>query len=220
MRERVAATFLAIALPLQTGCVNTLPPPPPPATSIPATTVAEPDGSSGMARVLFTADLPARVESLSHGRTGQSHGRPTYGTLRQILCEVTPCTVTLPYGDHDVQFAAIDTDAGRASTVVVHVTQPTVVVNHVLGRHETGSGAVIGGLAILTGLILSGVALGAAIGGYGGTAKNFGIATAAALGGGVLVWALFPSTVQDGATNQWSPAPQGKVVGGSLGFRF
>jgi hypothetical protein len=178
---------------------------------------------SGFARTVFSSDIPARVERVDHITV-----RYREGTSRTLLCNPTPCAVTLPYGDHEVVFTAI-ADAERTSTVTVHARERTVVVNHTLGQVHHSPGQAGGAGALVFGILLVSIAAGiAAAPHHDGSVMSTDEKQALgglALGGlvsitvGGIVLAASPTTIQDGATHQWNPPPQ-KVAGGSLGFKF
>ncbi len=197
--------------------VVTLAPPAAPPPSLPAVGAPPVGADSGLARVLVSTDVPASVSRIVHVYRGPS---------RELLCERTPCALTMPYGDYELELSA-SADPDRTSTVIAHVNASTVAVNHILGvRHASpgrAPGAVLLGLGVLT--VLVGVAVagaGAKAGGSSGERTAGGEVALAGLGVialGGLVLAASPTTEQQGATTEWSP-PAAKPVGGSLGFKF
>src|SRR6476469_1903905 len=111
-RLTIVASIFALC-----GCTTRiLPPPEAPARELPSSELDAPDeGDGAMARVVITTDVPARVEMRHGGTYAARDGRVT---LDQMLCIETPCTVTLPYGDHELHFRGVR-DHGRSSTLFV-----------------------------------------------------------------------------------------------------
>lgn len=206
--------LLATSLTL-VGCAVPMAPPPAPAARMPRLSHAPPEPGEGMARVFFDTDTPAKVEQV----TGQGRRHTEWA----LLCERTPCAVTLPYGDHEVRFTGLAAREDRSSAIVVHVRRATEVVNHTLGERRAGVGSALGaGLAVVGGISL-GVAIGLARG--RASADTLEVARGAALFGlGSLgVGAFFaigdPVRYHEGATTQWSPPPA-RAAGASVGVRF
>jgi hypothetical protein len=180
-----------------------------------------------MARVLISSDAPARVTRVLT-LAGAVGVRSMRGNVEELLCETTPCAVTLPYGDHELRLVATG-DPRRAGTLVAHVHESTVVINNTLPRHNDPNGHAAGVALVLVGLLTAGSAAAAAprantdafVGGVAG------VGVAAVLAGFVLMGA-YPRTVQPGASREWSPSPASApssatssgTVGLSLGGRF
>jgi hypothetical protein len=209
------AILLGLSVMAELGCATTLPAPPLPPASMPESAIAEPEATSGMARVVFTTDVPARVERRSRVVSGRRHP-----VITEDVCSSTPCAVTMTYGDHDVWFVSL-ADSERQSKETIHVLHPTEVVNHALGK--LGSSSLAGILLVATGAALLGGAIGAAVldvdDGLSGATVALGVAGLGAVTGGIVLTAVFPATHQPGATRQWTP-PSPDVVGGSFGLRF
>jgi hypothetical protein len=167
---------------------------------------------AGMARVVLSTDLPARVVRVSALRA-TSGPRHFHGDVGELLCETTPCAVTLPYGDHEVRFTALG-DPERTDATLVHVAQSTVVVNHTLGRSHTNAGHGLGGFVLGLGVVTTFVAAGL---GMKASSSTTAPAAAAAAGfgmialGGVLM-GVAPNTEQPGVSTVWSPPP-GAIAG-------
>ena len=93
-------------------------------------------------------------------------GRGYYGPSVQTvpLC-IAPCAVTLPVGDHELLFSALDPSSDRSSTAFVHVGPEPVLVRHSLGTRRDHVGrilaaALLGGLGagtLMAGTVLLGV---------------------------------------------------------------
>lgn len=181
---------------------------------MPALETTPPEPESGMARVIFETDIRARISRVSTGKE-----------RNELLCEETPCAVTLPYGDHQVAFVALD-EGGRTSTATIHVRRPTEVVNHAVGRHHANPGTILGGVVMMAGAVLLGIGLGMAKADRqqhrqsSQTAKDLAFTGLGGIVGGGLLMAVFPGVHQEGATTQWSPEPAGRTIGGSIGVRF
>lgn len=202
--------FLSFAL-SSVACVRQLPPPPPPALHVPEGAVTE-DTASGFSRLTISTDVPARVERIA--------GVPSHrGPMRELLCSETPCTVTLPYGDHELEFEGLK-DGGRRSSTVVRLATPNEVLEHTLGTQRSSAGQVLGFMLITAGLatIITVGAL-ASSDRRAGSPDDSALQIGAGIGAGGLVlggalMAASPGTRQDGAT---SHAP---IVGGSVGVHF
>jgi hypothetical protein len=195
---------------------------------VPATSAPEVSADAGLARVLVSSDVPARVEEVKHIQVAYRHG-----TSRELLCEETPCAFTLPYGDHEILLTAMG-DPERSGSTVVHAREGTVVVNHTLGRRHVPNGQGAGVALIVLGAATAVVAAGFAesmsrkadtsAGDKQAVVGTF-VAGLGAIGLGCLFLAASPTMEQPGSTTQWSPAsappPAKRVgIGASLGFKF
>ena len=226
MSARFAFLSLFVSLSAVGCAAGTVPveAPPAPAPSMPDVGIPDVAPDAGLARVLISTDVPARVVGVAELALATHRGLAT-GTSEHLVCEATPCAVTLPYGDHELVFKALD-DPERGSTVTIHVLQSTVVVNHTLGRRHESKAPAWGSVLIGAGIIVLGVAavLAGEQGRDGSADYQPGIA-AAALGGfggiiaGGIIIRASPTTVQDGSTTEWTP-PAGAVVGASAGIAF
>ena len=219
--SRVLATLASMALFVsQTNCSRTLDPPPRPPPTMPALDEVPKEPESGMARVLISTDVPARVDRLTTGSASRGL-RASYVRLDDLLCESTPCAVTLPYGDHEIAFTSLKDGTRHSSPIIVRVRKPTEVVNHTFGRSTSNPGQVLGGLAVLTGVVLVGVALGVQVHQQKTGERSTDVPANLAMGGGLsilgggVLMAIFPGIHQEGSTTQWSP-----TIGGSFGGRF
>jgi hypothetical protein len=178
-----------------------------------------------MARVLVSTDVPARVGRLQ--TLAASDGtRRVSGTVDDLLCERTPCAVVLPYGDHELSFQATD-EPERTSSTIVHVHESAVVVNHSLGRRHASEGRGAGVALAVVGLLVTCGSLGVMSAAQKAGSAQDPSAPRAAIGVGLgllvlggLVSAAAPTTVQPGATTQWSPAQNGGSLGAALGATF
>lgn len=174
-----------------------------------------PTESSGLSRVVITTDVPSRVERFSHVEA--TRVGPVFG--REVLCAETPCTVSLPYGDHELYFDALG-DRDRHGTAFVKIRRATTVVNHTLGQSRTHPVRPLGAAVVTAGLIVlftSAVIAGAAQ--KRGTAVPQEAKPMALIGLGSIVFGgivvgITPTTVQDGATTQWTPTPA--IAGATL----
>jgi hypothetical protein len=203
------------------GCSPTvLPPPAPPPPTLPE--AAEPIGDNDgarvtMARVVVTTDVPARIS-----QAVIASPRPVW----EVTCPSTPCTLYLPYGDHELRFEGL-ADPERSSLVLVDARHPTEIVNHTLGRTHTSVATHLGVALLVTGVLASLVVVSAARveNGIGhtppeGTSQALGAVLVTGLGAivvGGTIMAASPRTTQDGATTQWAPKPH---RGLELGLRF
>src|SRR5260370_16506950 len=142
--------------------VRTVPPPTVPDQSLPPVAGPLPEPGGGMARVVVSTDVPARVERIT-AMTEQLERHIGTRDVPSIvlLCEATPCAVTLPYGDYELVFTGI-ADPGRTSSATLHVRAETVVMKHTLGQVRHASGQAAGAVLVITGIILLGVAGGLA----------------------------------------------------------
>jgi hypothetical protein len=192
-----------------------------PMPEMPTLDAPPPVAEGGMATVIIDTNVPARVERVMHGTAVRRAM-----DLRDLLCVETPCTVTLPYGDHELYFSSTHENA-RPGTVIVSVKHATEVVNHALAVRHYNYGQTIGALVLALGVGAALVGGAFARGGNGDASKAAapaivfgGIATAI---GGLVIIGLTPGTIEESATTQWTPVPApetAKTVGGSLGFRF
>lgn len=179
---------------------------------MPAIDEPPPEPANGVARVLISTDVPARVHRLTTGPDGE------------LLCETTPCAVTLPYGDHRVTFVGTK-DRARFSTATVRVKAPTEIVNHTLGRGDTNPvGALLGGGAVVGGTLVLTFALALALHARkhhesAEPARNLAIGGLGSILGGAILMGAFPSTEQPGSTTQWQPE-RGRTIGGSVAIAF
>jgi hypothetical protein len=224
MPRPAAILSLVLVAFTSTACTPlTVPPPSAPEPSLPPVDAPATSADSGLGSVVFSTDVPAKVWKIEWVAVG---GRG--GTSRSLLCTATPCSVTLPHGDHEIAFTAIAAaDDERASTAVVHVSAERSVVNHTLGRVHTSSGRGLGIGLVLVGslsMIIGGAIVGAAQKKGDPSLQETGGGTLlAGLGGlalGGTIMAANRTEVQDGATTQWSPGKPTKTVGASLGFKF
>jgi hypothetical protein len=197
----------------------TVAPPAMPEPAMPEVAAPEVAADAGLARVLIGTDVPASVSMLS---TVSGYRGPY--TARTLVCAATPCALTLPYADYEIEFAALE-DPERTSVAVAHVNASTVIVNHTLGRRPSPSGGAGGGALMVLGSISLIVGLGvlAKSGGTGDGSSKGAAAGAAIMGLGLMVLggviaAAYPATEQPGATREWTPP--GPVAGGALGLRF
>ena len=147
-----------------------------PEPAMPEVAAPEVAADSGLARVLIGTDVPASVSMLS---TVSGHRGPY--TARTLVCAATPCALTLPYADYEMEFAALE-DPERTSVAVAHVNASTVVVNHTLGRRHSTGGAAGGTALIVLGMIslVAGLAVVAKPAGNG-DANSKGAAAGAAI---------------------------------------
>jgi len=227
---RTVCVALVVVL-VATGCSADLPPPASPPPTLPEGMMLPEGGQAGLGRVGLSSDVPARVERLA-----RLEGVRQSGAVATLLCQETPCEVTLPYGDYDLRFTSV-TDSGRTSTAVLGVHEPSVVLRHAIGQRRGSN--VIGpvimalGAATLIGAAIVAAAVqpppanpsngpsGGPPNGSNNPAPYIALGGVGALGLGLLVTALAPSTHQSGATTQWSAASvSGAPLGGSFVLRF
>jgi hypothetical protein len=177
-----------------------------------------------MARVVVSTDVPARVERIT-AMTEQLERH--IGTKEvpsiALLCEATPCAVTLPYGDYELVFTGI-ADPGRTSSATLHVRAETVVLKHTLGQVRHARGQTAGYALVVTGIILLGVAGGLATSqtlprASSSTVGGFALAGLGGLALGGVVLAASPTMRQEGATSEFAP-PRPVTVGMSIGAKF
>jgi hypothetical protein len=128
------------------------------------------------------------------------------------------------------------TDAGRTSTAVLDVHEPSVVLRHALGQRRGGN--VIGPVVMVLGAVtLIGAAIAAAAlqsapadpsngpsgappNGSNNPAPYIALGGLGTLGLGILITALAPSTHQSGASTQWSSASASGPPLGTFALRF
>jgi hypothetical protein len=185
----IASATLAI------GCAETLPPPLPPAPGLPAAFPAA-DGDESEGRVVIGTDIPARVERVT-----------ARGDVK--VCERTPCSVLLLYGEHRLRFTAL-ADGERTSVATIAVRAPREIVNHVLGLEHTSIGTTLGTFTTIVGfgLMLIPVLIATSAPRPSFTPATFVAGGMLGVGAGVAMMANDPSVSRDGATTQWTPAVQ------------
>jgi hypothetical protein len=207
----------SVALPA-CGNVRHIAPPALPEAALPNIAVPPPSNDASSTVVVITTDVPARVVRTS-AYSGRSGRHFESGTVEELVCEQTPCTASLPYGDHELRFTALY-DRERFDDTTIHVQDPRVVLNHTLGRSHSPSWRGVGTALVLTGLatMLAGGAAGK--GTHDGT-MSAALVTAGALTtvGGTAILAGFPSIEQPGSTREWAP-PVNAAAGLTLGSRF
>lgn len=208
----------------QAACVTQrVPPPRAPDPSMPDVGVL-PDGGGGMARVVIATDVPSRVERVTHhlARLDQQTAPLSVIGGAGLLCEETPCAVTLPYGDYELVFTG-KKDHERGSTTTLVVRRPTVILNHTLGREHTPAGQGLAWLLATTGAVFLGVALGiaadqSALRATGSTAPGLALGGVGLMSLGGIVSLASPSTKQEGASTQWTPP--GPTAGAAVRVQF
>jgi hypothetical protein len=209
------------------GCAVQLKPPPAPAAEMPAgatTKGAEAAAPVDASRVYVTTDVPARVLLASGGTVTTRRGGTVDVGAGTVLCEATPCVLTLPQGDYDIAFVGL-ADRDRESVIGVHVERPTEVINHTLGKHSASIAKPIGLAAFLVGAVALGVTLGLAEGSDAKATtalRTLGLASAATTAFGGALFFASPTYHQEGSTTQWSPVPGpvGRTVSAGVGLRF
>lgn len=183
-----------------------------------------PPPGGGMARIIVSTDVPARVERIASHRAwtpeASAHVSPEVG--EGLLCEETPCVVTLPYGDHELVFKGTR-DSERVGSATLKVRSETIVINHTLGRVHHPGGQAVGWGITLVGAVCLGVALGMAeTSEKNHTELSSSVAPLAMAGLGTMLFGgviglASPTTRQDGASTMWVPK---QTAGVAAGFRF
>lgn len=188
--------------------------PPPPHEGEGQVTLAT---TSGRARAELVTQR-TQVEPYQSGagfapRGYNGYAPQTQYTLRP-LC-LTPCTVNLPLGTHEVLFSDVNMGSGRTSTAFVDVGATPSIVRHTMGRQTSSVGGLVGAI-VMGGLgvalsLAGGMLIGfqdasdtsrASLGLAGGITLGIG----AGLGvGAVLLGFASRPTVQPGASTQWTP---------------
>jgi hypothetical protein len=175
------------------------------------------DVSTGRAR----AELVTQRTQVEPYQSGVGFAPRGYGgyapqaqyTLRP-LC-LTPCTVNLPQGTHEVLFSDVDMGSGRTSTAFVDVGAAPSVLRHAMGRQTSSVGGIVGAV-VMGGLgtalsLAGGMLMGfqdASQPGHENLAIAGGVTlgVGAALGVGAIVLGLTSRpTVQPGTSTQWTP---------------
>lgn len=208
----IAAACLLAILGNTTGCAVAMKPPPPPPMSTPEVDdEAEPPPPSS-SRVLISTDVPARVSYLTPGTA-----------LELPLCDATPCSAELPYGDYVLTFKGLK-DSERQSYAAIRVVRPNEVVNHTLGKRPVSPLAAVGLIVGLAGALTLGLAFAIAADGNDrgrkadrSLAEVAGVGLGATLFGGTLFFAA-PRYRQEGSTTHWTPLPKDASIGAGLRF--
>mgnify|MGYP000931708289 CR=1 FL=1 len=166
----------------------------------------------------------ARVERIASHRAwtpeASAHVSPEVG--EGLLCEETPCVVTLPYGDHEIVFKGTR-DSERVGSATLKVRSDTIVINHTLGREHHPGGQAVGWGITLVGAACLVVALGMAeTSEKNHTELSSSVAPLAMAGLGTMLFGgviglASPTTRQEGASTTWVPK---QAVGVAAGFRF
>ena len=208
-RQLAALTTFASSGALLVGCTETVPPPRAPVPhrglDFPA-----PAGDDEASRVFFETDVPARIERLTD-----------QGDV--VICERTPCSAPLAYGDHRLRYTAT-VDHGRTSVARVKVEAPEEHVSHTLGQERTSVGTMLGTFTTVVGfgLMLVPVIIAGSNPRPSYTTSTFVGAGMVGVLSGISMMALDPNLRQEGATTQWRnvPAPLPAVHGPSLMVDF
>jgi hypothetical protein len=230
MRPLVGIGVVTLTL-ATSGCAGSVAPPAsPPSESFEDVEPPAP-AQSGFGRVAIASDVSARVERLD-----PIEG-PRSGTLLTLLCEQTPCEVTLPYGDYRLRFTAAH-HPDRASTALLTVHDPSLILRHELGRERSASrvGPVLIGLgaaalvaSAVTFFVSQSAPANPSNGPSGPSPDANDPAPYIALGGfavlavGAIVTAVASSDHSGGASGATSVSPRVAAEGPqsqSIGFRF
>ena len=222
-------TAFAMLLPFTLHACGTryLPPPRAPQRVAPAVGTEVPPVREGEGQITLDveggparADLvTGRTQILTSAQGWGGRGRYTTPQLATQLATrplcVTPCTVNLPLGPHEIAFAPVDEGSDRGGTGYVNVGSRPSVVRHAMGFNETHVGGLIGAI-MLVALGTSAVVSGAVLEAFEGSARehgsDFAVAGGVTLGigaamvglGSFLGWRYRP-TYQPGSTTQWTP---------------
>jgi hypothetical protein len=132
------------------------------------------------------------------------------GSLSDRLC-TTPCVASLPYGTYSLQFIGL-ADNERVGTASVVFAQSPSVYRYALGLQRTHLGVRwLASAAVTLGAISvgTGVAMGTGSKGFGDVPIGLTLGGLVALVGGIVVLALNPVELQEGAGVQFAmPANQ------------
>jgi hypothetical protein len=177
--------------------------------------------------VVISSDVPARVEHLDAlnrivPRRLGGRWEPEWSEV----CDRTPCTVSLEYGDHELQLTALD-DPSRRSLARVSVARRAVAINHTLGQKRTSAGTLVGGFLLAAGALAIVLPYGLDMDGPTSLPDVLIGAGIATMFTGVTLMMVDPNISQPGTTRQWrpdsaipaAPAPQG-MHGASFKVRF
>ncbi|MBI5610715.1 MAG: hypothetical protein HY902_17695 [Deltaproteobacteria bacterium] len=171
---RRLATLVILAVFAQACGVHYLAAPPLPPQVAPP--VVNPDLPPAQGETLVTLDVvgeAARVDRIvgrqqypqvSYGGRGRYSQTLVPGLQTVPLCQA-PCVVSLPPGDHELQFAALDPGSTSTSTAFVRVGRQPLLVRHAMGYREEHVGQLLGAIllgslgfsASLTGGLLVGI---------------------------------------------------------------
>lgn len=192
---------LAILVALGTaGCgVVELPPPATPTLETPA--VEDPRATSvpnGRGRLVLDAvDERVQVARVTSTTTVEPPAYPSNkgwgppATVQTELLCITPCTVDLPIGAHELLFKSSADDRNQSRALVTVSGGRPLVVRHALGYDRPYSGAYVAGaiglvagigFTLIGGLVLSFAALSSPTSGNG-TARNAFLAVGGVVGG-------------------------------------
>ena len=227
MRSRAVSLLVVVQLSVQACSVRSLPPPRAPERVVPTATNESPPLHEGEGQLTLDAvDGPAHADLVT-GRTavlnyaqswGVRHRGSTPVLATQLstrpLC-VTPCTVNLPLGPHEISFTSVDEASPRSGTAYINVGSHPSIVRHAMGFQETHVGGIVGAL-LLVGFGISGIAAGGALMGIHAAdsahANDLGVVGGATLGiggaltlGGILLGLYSRPESQPGTTVQWTP---------------
>jgi hypothetical protein len=219
-------TLVAFA---QACTVRYVTPPPAPTKDLPRVMTEAATAREGEGLVTLDADPgPVHVdEVVAHalgevatttGRRGSQvasvggHGWSAAGnqTWTRPLC-VTPCTVALPYGSHELVFTSLQPGSTLTSTAYVQVSHAPSVARHALGRQEPNLGGQISAV-LLSGIGIATLLAGGMLLAFARTSRRdytaegwttVGVGTAMTAGGVLLAQWNRPE-IQPGATTQWS----------------
>lgn len=207
------------------GTVQIKPPPAPPPQLPTGVELGKNDPRpepTDASRVYVTTDVPAHVLLASGGTVVTRNGESIYVPTGTVLCESTPCVLTVPFGDYELAFIGSD-DRDRESVIAVHAEHTTEVVNHRLGRHKASVAKPIGLVAMAAGVVALGITLGITEGKptESSTAlRTIGLGSVASIAFGGALFFASPTYHQEGSTTQWTPPVAGRTYSTGVGVRF
>lgn len=227
-RRALFASVLALASLTHACSTRYLPPPQAPARVVPTVegeVIAPRDGEGlvtldaegGAARAEL---ITQRTEPVGPFRTGvfQPRGAAYTGATvtTRPLC-VTPCTVALPFGQHEVLFSSMEGGSNRSSAAFINVGREPRVARHAMGFQDWHLGGVVQSI-VYGALGVSAVLTGAMLMAFSGVdssghdndlmvpgAITLGVGGALTIGAMVLGLQSRPEN-QPGATTQWAPS--------------
>ncbi len=158
LRIDKTAEILLCMMIVQACSIHYVPAPPLPGYAAPPLDSAGRHPATG--ETLVTVDVvgeQARVDRIVGRQQLQQavfSGRGRYGTpslvpvLQTVPVCQTPCVVSLPPGDHELKFAALDPASTSTSSAFVRVGDRPLLVRHAMGRTEDHTGRMVASILL------------------------------------------------------------------------
>ncbi len=216
--QRRAATVILALLTQACGIHYLAPPPLPPLTPLPVPLAEHAPAQGETPVVLDVVGEAARVDRivgrsqyprLSYSGRGRYSQTLVSGVQSVPVCQA-PCVVSLPPGDHELLFTALDPNSLSSSAAFVRVGGQPLLVRHAMGFREEHEGRLVASIllgslgfsALLTGGLLVGIDSSLPPDQKGLSTAGWSVLGAGAAAATAAIWLGFnaETTVQPGAT--------------------